>query len=84
MFYLSFGIVTVLFKMSNFSKPGVNTTCPYSTTTNNQSCIGWKHPATTYGDFFGTKHTTFKNVVRLVLVGKKSYNFVSEIDFFEI
>ena len=27
----------------------VNTTRPYTTTTNNQSCIGWKHPTTTSG-----------------------------------
>ena len=57
----------------------VNTTRPYTTTTNNQSCIGWKHPTTTSGvGCFGVHYnTTFKNVVvGLVLVGTKNYNFV--------
>ena len=57
----------------------VNTARPYVTTTNNQSCIGWKHPTTTSGvGCFGVHYnTTFKNVVvGLVLVGTKNYNFV--------
>jgi len=32
-----------------FDQTWVNTTRPYTTTTNNQSCIGWKHPTTTSG-----------------------------------
>ena len=52
------------------------TTRPYATTTTiNESCIGWKHPTTTCL-FWGTLHTTFKNVVvGLVLVGTKVYSF---------
>ena len=37
------------FTESTIFQTWVNTTRPYTTTTNNQSCIGWKHPTTTSG-----------------------------------
>ena len=44
---LAFKLSSFLLTTLNSPQTWVNTTRSYTTTTNNQSCVRWKHPATT-------------------------------------